>query len=332
MSKTPPVPTIPSPSGGPEGGRQFAFLLVDKFSMFSLAAAIDVLRSANRLVGRDYYGWTTASPDGEAVIASNSLPLKVDYSVSDIPQVDILFICAGLSYEFPGKSKVLAALRSWGRRGGALGALSVGSYLLAEAGQLDGYRCTIHWENRAGFMERFPDIDCTGNVYEIDRKRYTCAGGTTSIDLMLEIIRGDFGSNVANGVANQFQHERIRSAVDRQRVGPERDLTGKSEKLRKIVELMADNLDEPYSAVQIARAAGLSVRQVERLFLRHLSMTPGRYYMRLRLERARELLRQTNMPILDVAIATGFTSHSYFAQSYRLQFGRPPSEERRTTY
>jgi transcriptional regulator GlxA family with amidase domain len=149
---------------------------------------------------------------------------------------------------------------------------------------------------------------------------------------MLEIVRADFGQSLANEVANQFQHERIRSPVDRQRVGPERDLTGKSEKLRRIVELMADNLDEPKSAVELARHAGLSVRQVERLFLRHLNMTPGRYYMRLRLERARELLRQTNLPILDVAIATGFTSHSYFAQSYRLMFGRPPSEERRTTY
>jgi len=319
-------------SGVIEGGRQFAFLLVDRFSMFSLAAAIDTCRSANRLLGHDYYSWKTVSADGEAVIASNGLPIKIDYSVADLPPVDILFVCVGVSTEFTGKSKVLAALRTWGRRGGSLGALSVGSYLLAEAGQLDGYRCTIHWENRAGFMERFPEIECTGNVFEIDRKRYTCAGVTTSIDLMLEIIRRDFGSNLANSVANQFQHERIRSAGDRQRVGPERDLTGKSEKLKKIVELMADNLDEPYSAVQLAKAAGLSVRQVERLFLRHLAVTPGRYYMRLRLERARELLRQTNMPILDVAIATGFTSHSYFAQSYRLQFGRPPSEERRTTY
>lgn len=315
-----------------QGSRHFAFLLVDKFSMFSLAAAIDVVRSANRTLGRDYYRWTTISADGEAVMASNGLPLKIDYSVADIPPADILFVCVGLTTEFPGKSKVLGALRNWGRRGGALGALSVGSHILAEAGQLEGYRCTIHWENRAGFRERFPDIEVTGNVYEIDRKRYTCAGGTTSIDLMLEILRSDFGQGLANEVANQFQHERIRGAGDRQRVGPERDLTGKSEKLKKIVELMADKLDEPLSAVQLAKSAGLSVRQVERLFLRHLNMTPGRYYMRLRLERARELLRQTNMPILDVAIATGFTSHSYFAQSYRLQFGRPPSEERRTTY
>src|SRR5690606_25144717 len=256
-----------------QAGRQFAFLLVDKFSMFSLAAAIDTFRSAKRLLGRDFYGWTTVSPDSEAVMASNGLPLKVDYAIADLPSADILFVCVGLTTEFPSKSKVLGALRSWGRRGGALGALSVGSYLLAEAGQLEGYRCTIHWENRAGFKERFPEIECTGNVYEIDRKRYTCAGGTTSIDLMLEIVRSDFGPNLANEVANQFQHERIRSAGDRQRVGPERDLTGKSEKLRKIVELMADNLDEPLSAVQLAKSASLSVRQVERLFLRHLGVT-----------------------------------------------------------
>lgn len=313
-------------------GQLFAFLLVDKFSMFSLSAAIDTVRSVNRIVGHDFYHWTTVSPDGESVVASNDLSLKVDYAISDLRQADILFVCVGLETEFPGKSKVLSALRSWGRRGGQLGALSVGAQLLAEAGQLEGHRCTIHWENRAGFMEQFPDIECTGNVFEIDRKRFTCAGGTTSIDLMLEIVRRDFGSEIANEVANQFQHERIRSASDRQRIGPERDLTGKSDKLRKIVELMADNLDEPYSAVRLAKEAGLSVRQVERLFLRHLNMTPGRYYMRLRLERARELLRQTNMPILDVAIATGFTSHSYFAQSYRVQFGRPPSDERRSTY
>ncbi|MBE7183471.1 MAG: GlxA family transcriptional regulator [Methylobacterium mesophilicum] len=312
--------------------RHFAFLLVDKFAMFSLAAAIDAVRSANRLLGHDSYSWTTVSVDGDAVTASNGLPLKVDYAVSDLGPVDILFVCAGLALEFPGKSKALAALRALGRKGAALGGLSVGAHILAEAGQLDGFRCTIHWENRAGFQEKFPDIECTGNVFEIDRKRYTCAGGTTSIDLMLEIIRTDHGGNLANLVANQFQHERIRSATDRQRVGPERDLSAKSDKLRRIVETMADHLDEPLSAVQLAKGAGLSVRQVERLFLRHLSVTPGRYYMRLRLERARELLRQTNMPILDVAIATGFTSHSYFAQSYRLLFGRPPSEERRTTY
>src|SRR5690606_17235648 len=116
----------------------------------SLAAAIDAFRSANRLLGQDYYGWTTVSVDGEAVMASNGIPIKVDYAVADLSSADILFVCVGLAIEFPGKSKVLGALRNWGRRGGALGALSGGSYLLAGAGQLEGHRGTILGENRAG--------------------------------------------------------------------------------------------------------------------------------------------------------------------------------------
>ncbi|WP_296745716.1 GlxA family transcriptional regulator [Mesorhizobium sp.] len=312
--------------------QHFAFLLADKFSMYSLAAAIDTLRVANRFAGGDVYSWTTVSAAGDPVVASNDLPIKIDYAISDLQKADILFACLGVTTDFSGKSKALAALRTWGRRGAALGGLSVGAYLLAEAGQLDGHRCTIHWEYRAGFLENFPDIDCTSNVYEIDRKRYSCAGGTTSTDLMLEIVRRDLGPEMANRVANYLQHDRIRSSHDRQRVGQERDLNGVSDKLQKILRFMADSFDSPYSAKALAREAGISVRQVERLFLRHLKTPPGRYFMRMRLERARELLHQTNMPILNVAMATGFTSHSYFAQSYRSEFGRPPSEDRRQTY
>jgi AraC family transcriptional regulator, glycine betaine-responsive activator len=313
-------------------GRLLSFLLIDRFGMFSLAAAVDACRIANRLSDSSFYKWNTVSVKGETISASNGMIVQPDFAVLDMPPPDILFVCASSVTEPPDKTKVLTAIRAQGRRGGGLGAIVLGTILLAEAGQLDGYRCTLHWENRAAFQDRFPNVECTGNVYEIDRKRYTCAGGTTALDLMLEIIRSDLGTDVANEVANQMQHERIRSGTDRQRVGRERDLSGRSEKLRKVVELMADNLETPMTAGQLAKAVKLSVRQVERLFLKHLNMTPGRYYMGLRLERARELLRQTNQPILEVALCTGFGSHSYFAQSYRSQFGRSPSDERRTAY
>ena len=313
-------------------GRLFTFLLTERFGMFSLSAAIDVIRSANRLTGREFYAWKTVSATGGMVTASNAMRISVDHSLADMPQADIFFVTCSFGTDVPDKGKILAALRMVGRRGGALGGLVMGSEMLADAGLMSGYRCTIHWENRAAFREKYPDIECTANIFEIDRKRYTCAGGTTAIDLMLEIIRGDFGPAIAAEVANQFQHERIRPATDRQRIGRERDLNGKSEKLRMVVELMADHLEDPLTAVQLASSVKLSVRQIERLFLRHLGMTPGSYYMTLRLERARELLRQTNAPILDVALQTGFGSHSYFAQSYRSQFQRSPSEERRTAY
>jgi AraC family transcriptional regulator, glycine betaine-responsive activator len=306
-------------------GRLFTFLLTDRFGMFSLSAFIDCMRSANRLSGKEFYSWKTVSASGGVIAASNNMRITADHSLADMPVADIFFVTCSFSTDVPDKPKILNALRQAGRQGGALGGLVMGSEMLAEAGLMDGYRCTIHWENRAAFRERFPDIECTGNIFEIDRKRYTCAGGTTAIDLMLEIIKGDFGPALAAEVANQFQHERIRPATDRQRIGRERDLNGKS-------EMMADHLEDPLTAVQLAASVKLSVRQVERLFIRHLGMTPGSYYMTLRLERARELLRQTNAPILDVALQTGFGSHSYFAQSYRTQFQRSPSEERRTAY
>ena len=300
--------------------------------MFCVSAVIDVLRTANVISGTGYYRWSTLSHDGEPVRASNGLTLNPTHSVGAIPPADLIFVVASATLDFPGRQKIVNALRTLGRRGASLGALSVGSHILALAGQLEGHRCTIHWENRAGFREAFPHIECTANVYEIDRKRYTAAGGTTGIDLMLEIVRADFGAEITNKVANNFQYERIRSHEDRQRIGREPDLTGKSEKLKRLTELMADNLEEPLSAGELARSVQLSVRQVERLFLKHLASTPGRYYMTLRLERARQLLRQTNIPILEVALSTGFTSHSYFAQSYRMQFGRAPSDERRKSF
>ncbi|MEM9732301.1 MAG: GlxA family transcriptional regulator [Pseudomonadota bacterium] len=309
--------------------RHLAFLAVDQFSMMCLVAAMEPLRAANRLAARHFYSWSLVSITGEPVIASNGMELKVDQSIDDDLTSDILFICAGMKTHVEGQSHLLARLRERARRGGAVGGLSIGTHILGQAGLLNGYDCTIHWENRTSFQEAFPKANCTGHVFEVDRNRYTSAGGTTSIDLMLHIIQEDFGAKLANEVANQFQHERIRTNVDRQRVGPERDLSGKSEKLQRAVELMSEHLEEPLTALEIARRVELSLRQVERLFLRHLNSTPGRYYMSVRLERARELLRHTNAPILDVALSTGFTSHSYFAQSYRYHFHRSPSEERR---
>lgn len=310
-------------------GRHFAFLILDRFSLLCLAASIDPLRSANRMAGKEFYRWSLVSTDGQPVHASNDMAIDVAESIDTIGKCDIFFVCAGYKSKVDGQAHLLAKLRERARMGGVLGGLSIGAHVLGQAGLLNGYDCTIHWENRASFQEEFPDCNCTGSVFEIDRNRYTSAGGTTSIDLMLQIINKDLGSRVANEVANQFQHERIRTNSDRQRVGPERDLGGKSEKLQRAVELMSQHLEDPISALEIAKRVGLSLRQVERLFLRHLSCTPGRYYMSVRLERARELLRHSNAPILDVALSTGFTSHSYFAQSYRSHFGCSPSEERR---
>ena len=165
--------------------RHMAFLIIDKFSMLCFVAAIDPLRSANRMMGEEYYRWSTVSIDGNPVRASNGMEVNVDSSIDNLEPCDILFVTAGYTVEIPQQSHLLAKLRERARRGGAVGGLSIGSHILGQAGLLNGYDCTIHWENRASFQESFPDANCTGNVFEIDRNRYTSAGGTTSIDLML---------------------------------------------------------------------------------------------------------------------------------------------------
>lgn len=298
--------------------------------MLSVASAIDPLRAANRALENPAYRWTLTSIDGAPVCASNGMEIVVGCALATLTHCDVLFVCAGLNTIPRGLRRIHAQLRVRSRHGEALGAISTGSQILAGAGLLDGYRCTIHWENQASFAETFPRAICTGHLFEIDRTRYTCAGGTASIDLMLQIIRADHGPRIAAEAANQFQHDRARTSDDRQRSGAARDLSAAPSKLRTAVELMATNLEEPLSGAVIAAGVGLSVRQLERLFLKHLRRTPGHHYTVLRLERARQLLRQTSVSILDVALATGFTTHSYFAHTYRIHFGRSPSQERRS--
>ncbi|XWN33891.1 MAG: GlxA family transcriptional regulator [Devosia sp.] len=310
-------------------GRHFILVPVDGFSLLSVASVIDPLRSANRALGAATYSFEIATVTGEPVTASSGIVFPATTTLAAAPRSDLTIVCAGLVKEPPQSKEMAHILRRRAREGEPLGGVSTGPWLLGLAGLLDGYRCTIHWESRAAFVDKCPKADVTEAPYEIDRNRFTSSGGTASIDMVLQIIKNDHGADVSREVANQFQHERIRSNADRQRPAHEPDLTGKPESVARVIQLMADNLEEPLSSQALADAVQLSVRQVERLFERYVSATPTNYYISLRLRRARELLRQTDASVLDVCLATGFSSQSHFAHSYRAAFGMNPSDERR---
>jgi transcriptional regulator GlxA family with amidase domain len=214
------------------------------------------------------------------------------------------------------------------RRGADLGALCTASYLLARAGLMEGHCCTIHWENLAGFAEDFPEVEVTSELFEIDRNRFSCSGGTAAIDLMLNLISTQHGHELAASVADQFMHERIRDRHDHQRMSLPARLGVRHPKLLSVIELMEANLEEPLGRLQLAKQADLSTRQLERLFRKYLGRSPARYYLELRLNRARLLLLQTNMSVIDVALACGFVSASHFSKCYRDYFGRTPRKER----
>ncbi|MDQ4062213.1 MAG: GlxA family transcriptional regulator [Pseudomonadota bacterium] len=315
----------------PEPDREphvFVFLLVEGHSMMSLASAVEPLRSLNRLAGREAYRWRLASLDGTAVTASNGIAIPAEPVEPSLDGADYLFVCGGLRIQSPDERRYLRALRNAARRGIPIGSLSTGTHLLARAGLLDGYRCTIHWENRPAFEEEFPKVVCTDKIYEIDRDRLTCSGGTAAMDLMLHLIADRHGQELARQVANQFHHERIRDERDDQRGGRLHHLANLPITVRSAVELMQRHIDEPIAIAEVAARTGLSARQIERLFLRYLKMTPARYYLALRIDRARELLIYSDRPILDVAVATGFASTSHFSQWFKRFYGARPSELR----
>ena len=307
---------------------RYGFLTLPSYSLIAVANAVEPLRMANRVLGQDVYEWSIASLDGRPVLASSGLDLAPTVALDKLGKVEILFVCGGVNVREAVSAPLLAALKRLAERRVGLGALCTGGYALARAGLLDNYRATIHWENLPALREEFPRVQLNDQVFSIDRDRYTASGGTAPLDLMLNLIQLKHGLRVSQLVSEQFVLERVRSAEDRQYVPLRAQVGGSHRNMIKVAELMEENIEKPLSLERIAHATGLSRRQIERLFRRHLDCVPKRYYLEMRLRRARELLLQTAMPIVDVTTSCGFKSPPHFSRCYRARYGHPPSAER----
>ena len=310
------------------GAQKIGFLLLNEFSLLAFSSAIEPLRAANRQSGKKLFEWMVASPNGISSTASNGVDVHTDTNPEDLQQCRMVFVCSGVNVRENTTKAILNLIRRLDRNGASIGAICTGTYVMAAAGLLDNRRCTIHWENIDGLAEEFPDLDITNDLFEIDGNRVTCSGGTASLDMMLNLISKSHGPQLAAEVSDQFIHDRIREPTDRQRMELRSRIGVSHPKLLAVVKTMEDNLEEPLAQTSIARATGLSTRQLERLFRKYLSTTPTRYYLNLRLARARHLLRQTSMSILSVALACGFVSASHFSKCYRECYDRTPRAER----
>lgn len=308
----------------------FGFLMVPDYTMVTLTSAIAVLRMANRSSGRELYRWSCVTLDGAPVESSAGLRLIPDGDVGCLGQVHIVFVCGGYHPERRATKALLATLKGFSQRGVHLGALCTGSHFLAAAGLLDGYRCAIHWENLPGLSEQFPEVQVSSRLFVVDRDRYTCSGGISSIDLMLHLVAGAHGRELAREISEQFIVERIRTEDDAQRT-PLHHLVGAGnhDTLVDAVALMEANIEEPLKLAEIAEYVGVSRRQLERLYHDYLHCTPSRYYLDLRLHRGRLLLLQTGMKVADVAARCGFSTAARFGKSYVEKYAKRPSDERR---
>ncbi|WP_407051439.1 GlxA family transcriptional regulator [Methyloraptor flagellatus] len=310
------------------GTHTVGFLMVPNFSMIAFASAIEVLRLANYVTGAKLFAWKLYSADGAPVPSSNGVEVSVDGSYRDVGPMPEIIVCAGLDVQKYEHSALIAQLRRLAFYGVSIGAVCTGTYVLARAGLLDGHRCAIHWENYDAFREEFPEIEVTQELFEIDRNRFTCAGGTAAVDMMLALVANKKGPSVAALITDEMIHHRMRDSHERQRMELRARLGVSHPKLLAVIAEMDKRLERPLSCAQLSKLVHLSPRQLERLFQRYLDTTPTRYYLGLRLNRARHLIRQTSMPILSVGLACGFVSASHFSKCYSEFFKHTPSEER----
>jgi transcriptional regulator GlxA family with amidase domain len=309
--------------------RRFGFLTLPSYSMIACANAIEALRMANRVAGESVYAWAAVTPDGHPAAASNGLMLTPCAMLSAAERFDIVFVVGGIDVRNAVDRNVAAALRRLAHDGVALGALCTGTFALAEAHLLHGYRCAIHWENLQAVREEFPDVDFVEDFFCIDRDRITCTGGIAPLDLMLTIIAARCGRAVSAQVSAQFLLERGRPADERQPRQATAATRTTPRHLAEAIRLLEDSIETPRPTGDIARAVRISTRQLERLFRQHLGVSPAAYASAMRLDRARALLRQTAMPVTDIGIACGFQSASHFSTAFRARFGHAPRAERR---
>lgn len=299
------------------------------FSLLSYSAAIEPLRAANLLAEAELYRWVHISGDGPMIPASNGVSIASDAGIADTPDLDAVFVVAGGNPAAFDDAATLAWLRRLARRGVAIGGVSGGPYLLAKAGLLAGRRCTLHWMHLPAFLEAFPDLRPSMALYEIDGDRMTCAGGIAALDMIAAMIQAEQGAALAAGVREWFL-QGYRPADQPQRLSLVARHGAHSAPLLRALEAMERRLEAPLVRTELARIAGLSVRQLERLFASQVGATIGDVYRGLRLDRARVLVRESTLGITEIATACGFQSASHFSRRYREQFGASPLEERRS--
>ncbi|EEX16109.1 transcriptional regulator, AraC family [Citreicella sp. SE45] len=323
-----PVPRNVVDGEPPARPRRFVFVLLPEFTLLSFSAAIEALRIANRMAGRRLYDWVITGEGGGTVQCSAGPAFALDCDLPDLARDDVVLVCGGLDVAGATTRKLLNWLRREARRGLTMGGLCTASWALAEAGLLDGRRATIHWENQDSFEEEFPEVQLTKSVFVLDGNRLSTAGGTASIDLMLKLIADHHGEELANAVADQLVYSSIRTDQDTQRLSTPTRIGVRHPKLSQVIKKMETSIEEPISPALLARDVGMSTRQLERLFRRYLNRSPKRYYMELRLQKARNLLMQTDMSVINVALACGFTSPSHFSKCYRAHYQTTPYRER----
>ena len=308
--------------------RRIGILPIDGFAVMSYAALTEPMRAANVLARRTLYEMINISASGHPIASSGAALVMPQAKVGDDLSLDYLFVVAGGDPTTYDNRAVINWLARMAREGVPLGGVSGGPIILARAGLMAGRRMTVHWEHAAALAEISPHLLIERSLYVIDRDRVSCAGGSAPMDLMHALITQHHGKPFARLVSDWFMHTEVRPSAGPQRGGLVERVGVNNAAILDAVEVMEANVAEPVSLPHLATTAGLSERQLNRLFTEKLGRATMRYYRELRLEKAQSLLRNSPLTLTEIALATGFASSSHFSRAYAAQFGQPPSAYR----
>ncbi len=307
---------------------RFGVLAFPGFPMMAFSAIIEPLRASNKISDKKLYEWFLVGQDKKPVVASNGITINPDFGAKDAPFAEYLVVCSGGDADKLKAEAPLNWLRKNLRRGSNIGSVADGAFYLARAGLLDGYACTLHWISQPAFVEAFPNLQLTREIFVIDRNRFTSAGGIGALDMMLEIITRHHGADLAKDVAEWFVHDRIRDSSDRQRLQL-RIRTGiRDDLVLKAVGLIEAAPEMQIHVTDIAEKLGVSIERLERAFKEGAGSGPSEYIKKIRLGRARDLIEHSSMAVRDIGLASGYLSFSSFVRAFHHHFGRTPGSLR----
>lgn len=317
-------------SGADQAPVRVAFVLMDNFSMMSFTGAVDALVTANLMSDRPLYEVLTVGASGSQVTSDLGIVISADIELAQLPEnQDVLIVAGGFRVKLQGMPLLRRKLRANAASGAILGGLWNGVFFVADASLLDGFECAVHPESRAMMAEVFPHVKVSSRAYVVDRQRVSCAGANSSLRMMLQLIRQTGGEALVGAIEEILRCDESGDASDLPPVFVETDPT-LPESLKLALELMWQNIEEPLTIDELAACVKISKRQLERRFCSFLGATPTRYYLELRLTRARQLIQQTNRSVTEIAVATGFVSSPHFQRRFREFFGVPPGSYRST--
>lgn len=304
-------------------------LILPDSSMMSLASALDTMRAANRIAGRDLFEWRIATLNGKPARLTCDLSIEPDCEFDASAQGDLLIVIASFHQQQHAGPAHLKLIKRVATNFAAVGGIEAGGWILARAGLLDGRAATTHWEDLEEFATRFPGVEAKPDRFVIDGKLITTGGASPTFDFMLYLIRQRYGYPLALEVSSAFIYDGVHSATDTQPLVSLGMLENNEPRVAAAIHVMERHIDDPLSIAQVAAQIDLSVRMLEYLFREVLDLSPAAYYRRLRLQTARRLVVDTRLKLQEIAVRTGFNSLSAFSRLFRNYYQQAPGQFRR---